>query len=147
MKDFNVNPYVYNTSSTPTKKEQVVYSDISLNLDFNPGTKDITRLLEEESIKNSLRNLLKTSRYERVYNPLYGGSLNQILFEQIDDRNILAVDTIVRTAIENYEPRVQVLDVVSTGLVDENTLAMTLLYTIINRQGQQRLDLQITRVR
>lgn len=146
MKDFNVNQYTYDTS-TPTKKEQVVYSDIPLNLDFHPGTKDISRLLEESSIKNSLKNLLKTSRYERIYNPLYGGGLNQILFEQIDDRNILALDVIVRKAIENYEPRVQVIDVITTGLVDDNTLALTLVYSIINRQGQQRLDLQITRVR
>lgn len=70
------------------------YSDIPTNLDFHPGTKDIARLTDEVAIKTAIRNILKTSFYER-YDALFGSNLNKLLFEQLDRRTITSVEQII----------------------------------------------------
>lgn len=122
------------------------YSDIPTNLDFHPGTKDIARLTDEVAIKTAIRNILKTSFYER-YDALFGSNLNKLLFEQLDRRTITSVEQIIRTALESYEPRVRVDEVIVTGLTDELTLGITLQYTILNTASPQKLVLTIERVR
>lgn len=144
MNDFN--PGAYTLTGT-SKKQEALYSDVALTFDFHPGTKDIVRITEQVSIANSLKNILKTNKYERLYNPRFGANLNQMLFELLDSRNLSMIESTIRFAIENYEPRVKVRDVIVTGLVDEETVAITLVYDIINIEGLQTLDLQITRVR
>lgn len=140
-------PSLYTQNSSKSTKQEAVYSDIPLSFDFHPGTKDVTRLLDDDAVKASLKNILKTSRYERTFNPLFGANLNRMLFEQLDERSIENIDVLIRSAVESFEPRVNLLDVVVGGLIDENTLAVTLFYTVLNRPARQQLDLTIVRVR
>jgi phage baseplate assembly protein W len=146
MKEFDSTAYTTSGASTASLQRNV-FSDIPTNFEFHPGTKDLARVLDEEAIKQSLKNILKTNRYERLYNPLFGSNLNAMLFEQLDDRNLDDVDILIRTAIENFEPRVALIDVVVSGLVDDNTVAVTLFYSTLNNPVEQRLDVTITRVR
>lgn len=144
MNTFNSSKYIQGNSKGG---QEVVYSDIPINFDFHPGTKDLARVTDEQAVKNSLRSILKTSRYERLFNPFFGANLNRMLFENLDERNIDNIETLIRTSIENFEPRVILKDVVVGGLVDDSTLAIDLIYSIRNNTGEQRLSLSITRVR
>ena len=42
-----------------------LYSDLNLNFNKNPATKDIAKLKDVEAVKRSVRNLILTNRFER----------------------------------------------------------------------------------
>lgn len=141
----NFDPNKY--SQTGNGKDSVVFSDLTTDLKRHPGTGDITRVTDIESVKNSLRNILKTNHYERIYNPLFGANINAMLFELLDDSTNEVVKSMVISAISNFEPRVKVIDIVVSALVDTNTLTLTIVYAVLNNPDPQILELKVTRIR
>lgn len=86
---------------------------IDFDMDFlaNPITKDILKKTNEDSIAQSLSNLLQTAHYERLFNANLGCNLKRFLFEQIDDITTNNIKEEIFQTITNYEPRVKLLDV------------------------------------
>ena len=50
----------------------VVYSDFDLSFLKHPNTKDITILKDLDAVKQSIKNLILTSRGERPFQPTLG---------------------------------------------------------------------------
>lgn len=98
---------------TTTKElSSIMYSDFSNNLGIHPVTGNITRVINQSSVKQALRNLILTNTGERLYKPDMGLDLTKYLFENIisDTDNFLIKNKIIKL-IEIYEPRVELLDV------------------------------------
>ena len=57
------------------------FRDISLSFTRHPITNDITILRNEDAIKKSVINLVRTSINERFFNSLLGTSVGNTLFE------------------------------------------------------------------
>ena len=107
---------------TPTvtlRKEKVVFSDFFKNFNVHPEKKDLARHVNEYAVSEALKNLLLTNRGERFFNNEYGCELNRMLFEQIDPFTISTINTTVRTAIENFEPRARVISINCRGVPDQ----------------------------
>jgi phage baseplate assembly protein W len=66
----------YTTRDVETsQKESVRFSDIDLNFDMNPITKDINTLKNEEAVKRSIRNIVLTNFGEKKFQPFFGGDV------------------------------------------------------------------------
>jgi len=65
-------------ATTTIKK---IYSDIDLSFNRNPVTGDVTISYDEQAVLRSVRNLLLTNRYERLFQPNVGSNLTGLLFE------------------------------------------------------------------
>ncbi len=89
------------------------YSDIDLNFTAHPVTKDVSKKLNENAIAASIRNLLLTSHYERLFNPDIGSNLKKLLFEPIDNVTTSIIQDMIFETIKNYEPRVTIQEVVA----------------------------------
>tara|TARA_Y100000004_G_scaffold196846_1_gene268384 strand:- start:2399 stop:2830 length:432 start_codon:yes stop_codon:yes gene_type:complete len=100
------------TTTNKSKRSNRIYSDLNLSFTKNPVTKDVSKLHDIIAIKRSVKNIILTNKYERPFNPDFGCNLRGYLFENITDPLMIAIKDRVTLAIEEYEPRVSVEDVV-----------------------------------
>ena len=90
------------------------FSDLDLDFSAHPVTKDVVKKLNDNAIAGSIRNLLLTSHYERLFNPELGSNLKKMLFEPIDNITTSIIQGMILQTIQNYEPRVTIQDVIAT---------------------------------
>lgn len=108
------------------------FKDISLSFSRNPLTNDIIPIYNEDAIKKSVINLVRTHLQERFFNPLIGSSVVSLLFENSTSQNTLGIENEIETLLNNYEPRIQLISV--EVLVSEETeihLDVSITYNII----------------
>ena len=57
------------------------WSDLDLDFQAHPVTKDIVVKTDVEAVKRSVRDLILTNRYERPFQPQIDGGVTRHLFE------------------------------------------------------------------
>ena len=118
----------------PVERISKGFKDISGSFQINPLNEDLIALKNETAIARSLRNLVLTERGERPFAPNLGCGVNALLFENMDSVTTSVVrDEIIQT-IDNYEPRVSLIDVKVDADTDENELFITIQYQVIGAE-------------
>ena len=117
------------------------FKDISLSFKRHPVTNDILALTNEDAIKRSVRNLVETVNEERFFNPLIGSRVRESLFEVPDNTIRATLKAQIENSILNFEPRVNLTDVIINHPNDTNDLEVTVAYDII---GQEATPQEIT---
>ena len=117
----------------PAYTEQVSrgFKDISFSFTRHPVTNDVTVLRNEAAIKKSVQNLVKTRINERFFNDLLGLSVEASLFEVVGSDISSSLTEEIKTLLENFEPRIKVLDIIVNDTQDYNGLYITIKYSII----------------
>tara|TARA_Y100000361_G_scaffold149476_1_gene163782 strand:+ start:631 stop:1095 length:465 start_codon:yes stop_codon:yes gene_type:complete len=64
-----------------------------------------------EAVKNNIRNLLQTNPGERLMQPNLGVELRSVIFQQIDESTLIAIQDIILDKIEFWLPFVEVKDI------------------------------------
>ena len=123
------------------QRQSRAFKDISLSFKRHPVTNDILALTNEDAIKRSVRNLVETVNEERFFNPLIGSHVRESLFKLADNSLRATLKTQIRTTIENFEPRVNLTDVIVNHPNDSNDLEIVIVYDII---GQEATPQEIT---
>jgi len=107
------------------------FKDISLSFEPHPVTKDLPVLSNERAIARSVRNLVETIPTERFFNPLLGSNVRRSLFEFVDYGTAGVIEDQIRTAINNFETRVDNVVVNVDVRPDDNTFEVTVIFDII----------------
>ena len=107
------------------------FKDISLSFSRHPITNDIPAIFNEDAIKKSVMNLVRTKIGERFFNPLLGSNIEAMLFELTTNRLDDALIEEIRNTINNFEPRVNLRDVSINGDFDNNEIYAEIVYDII----------------
>lgn len=137
---------VANVFTAKTKKINL-YQDFKKNLEISPISSDITVWKDEDAVKESIKNLILTDRGERLMQPELGGDINALLFENITPAVLILIQNQVRTTIELYEPRAELIDVTATSNIDDNTVRVNIQFYITNVQQPIKLDVFLERTR
>jgi phage baseplate assembly protein W len=124
-----------------------LFSDLDLNFKPHPISKDVSKRINDNAIKSSLRNLLQTSYYERPFHSEIGSPLRQLLFEMAGPFNREIIKRAVEDTINNFEPRVSLTNVEVRYTPDQNTVEITIEYRILNSSTPQLLQLALERTR
>ena len=125
------------------------FKDISLSFARHPVTDDIGVFTNENSIKRSVMNLVRTRLGERVYNPLIGSKIEDQMFEVADSSMAMELEDDVELLLDNFEPRVTNIGVKITYPMDTNDLTVEISYDIVGITApRQNIDfiLQSTRI-
>ena len=85
-----------------------------------------------EQTKSNLINYLLTNRGERVFNPMFGADLRNLLFENVLDRTTDELQTRIQNDIQRFFPQVDVKQIRFDNEPDRNTINFTLTYTVEN---------------
>ena len=126
------------------------YIDIDLSFQKHPGTKDIRKKYDHEAVKQSLKNLLLSSKWDKPFDPDYGAGLKDWLFEQnhISDSILAAVvERKILEVITQYEPRVIVNQLIVSSPPDSHNLEITLVFSTQMNKELTPLAFTFKRVR
>lgn len=105
------------------------YIDLDLNFIRHPLTDDIAVKKDVSAIFTSLKNLVKTNNFERPFHPEIGCQLHSLLFEQMTSTIIASIERTIKYAIDNFEPRVELISVVV--IPNDHKLDVNLTYRIL----------------
>lgn len=133
--------------ATKLIRKDYIFTDFTTDLDQHPGTGDVARVVNENSVKRAIRNLLLTNFYEVPFQPQRGSNIRALLFENITPATELLLEDAVVQTIENYEPRCQNLKVTVSGDPDNNGYNVTIVFSIINNPQPTSVELVLSRVR
>ncbi len=114
------------------------FRDISLSFEPHPVTKDITILRDTACIRTSVSNIVQTIRGERFFDELFGSNVRSSFFEFVDFAASASIETEIREAIQNFEPRVSELDVTVDAIPDDNTFEVTLVFSLIGEAAPRQ---------
>ena len=107
------------------------FKDISFSFKRHPVTNDVTVLKNEDAIKKSVQNLVRTHIGERFFNELLGSSIENSLFELVGEDIGASLEEEIDTLIENFEPRVRTTKIDVNTEQDYNGLYITIKYNIV----------------
>ena len=115
----------------PVQRLSKGFKDLSASFQTNPLSNDLIALKNESAIARSVRNLVLTGRGERPFQPILGTGVSRLLFENMDKLTASAIRSEIRTTIENYEPRVEINEILVEPDFEGNAFHVTLQYFII----------------
>jgi len=107
--------------------EIIIYSDLN---SYSPSKKFL--LKNVESVYSSLENIFSTNKEERLFRPEFGESLDEFLFELMDDITAMRLEDFIIEAVGKWEPRVTLDHKLSsvTAIPEENRYDVLLVFEI-----------------
>jgi len=132
---------------TPRTRNNEFFSDFESNLERIPGREDIARRINEQAVRDSIRNLVLTDRGERLFQPDIGCDIRGSLFENIDQNTILILKENIKSTIRQYEPRCIVKDIIVNANIDRHEVFVKIIFSVINSNRNLSLTIDLSRVR
>ncbi len=123
------------------------FRDLDLNFTIHPIRKDINTHKNEYAIINSVKNLVSTNHYDRPFRPEIGSSIRNLLFENIDTIIAAQLERAVQETINNFEPRVQINQVIAIPDPENNRYKLTLDFFVINNTNPITINFYLERIR
>ena len=105
---------------------------VGVALPFNTPAVFQTVYTTKEQLKYNIINFLLTNKRERIFNPNFGASIRDKVFEQITADTIDTLDSQIRTGINQYFSNVVITDLTFGGTPDQNLLTIQFSYTVTN---------------
>ena len=105
-------------------------TDLNLSFEINSNTGDFNKLSTEAVIRRSLDTILTTGMMEKPFREDFGSDVAIRLFEVVGSRDIPAIESQIRNAIDRNEPRIQLIDLAVYGDFLNNRLEVTISYMI-----------------
>ena len=110
------------------------FKDISLSFKPHPVTDDLQVLKNEDAIRRSVRNIVQTIPTERFFNSLLGSDVQRSLFEFVDFGTASTIRQQVAIALDNFEPRIENVDVSVDPQPEDNNFDVTVIFDIIGQE-------------
>jgi phage baseplate assembly protein W len=107
------------------------FKDISLSFARHPVTNDILTVRNEDAIKKSVTNLVKTSIGERFFNSLIGSTVIDSLFELNTTGISIVLEEEIKTLLNNFEPRIKLREILIEDEPDLNEINVNIVYDIV----------------
>jgi phage baseplate assembly protein W len=125
------------------------FKDISLSFLRNPVTNDVLAIKNEDAIKKSVINLVRTRLGERFFNRLLGTKVNNSIFELQTPEIAYALEVEIEILLKNFEPRINLSTVSATFPEESNDINIRISYDVVGLPfPRQQIEflLQPTRV-
>ena len=122
-------------------------SDFLTSFAVSPVGNQLGRVVNERAVVQSLKNIISTDIGERLFQPNIGSDVRKMLFENVAKDNLTMVSSYIQTAILRNEPRVSLTNVDVTSYPEENGIAITIYYTLINNPEPLSFTYILKRVR
>jgi len=127
-----------------------LFSDIPFFLSRNSFTSDLNLKKDGNCIRQSIKNIVLTRFGEKPFNYDFGSVVNDLLFENIDNRDVrlTGYKTQIQSVINRYEPRALVIEVNFTvNQSDPRVLDIEIVYQNTISGARQTITISIERTR
>ena len=122
------------------------YSDIDLSF-AKKSNGDIFKKTEAAAVKQAVKTLIQTNFGERPFNYYFGSNIRALLFEPVTPDVIDEIKLNIRLAIENFEPRAELLDVRVLDEIDRNSINVSIRFKVVNTDEQVEIQTAFSRLR
>jgi phage baseplate assembly protein W len=122
------------------------YRDLTLSFRPNPITGDLSTVSNEKSINQSIKNLVFYNFYDIPFEPRIGSNLRAKLFDLLTPMLADSIKQDIKEVIENYEPRVDLIDVRVVANDSKNGIDVTIVYTAKTSTEEITLNYFLSRV-
>lgn len=123
------------------------YSDLDLNFAANPVTGDLSLKYDENAVKAAVKNLVMTQNYERPFHSEIGNQIRGLLFNPASPMMDALLTRAIQDTINNFEPRVVLMNVKVASNPDNNAVYCSILFRIVNTSKPVSLELTLQRTR
>lgn len=128
--------------------KEILFSDIDLRFQAHPITGRLNVLKNEDAIKQSVKNVVLYNFYEKPYNVDFGGNILDMLFEPLTPLSVVTIKEAIRSTINNYEPRANLIDVKIKPIdTDNNTVDVSIIFSILNNPEPLSTSIIVEKVR
>jgi len=137
--------------NTAKGREKAIYTDLHLDiklkfplrneLEKTYQVRDIISDVNLDAISNAFISLLTTSPGEKILNPLFGINFGDLLFLPVTEERAGVIGSTIISNIEKFEPRVKLLNLTLTPVIDQQEYICDFVYTI-PRFNNQELNLK-----
>ena len=151
----NWTPSVKSTSTKQSRK----FKDIDLDFGRNIVTNDVNTVEDVIAIKRSVKNLVQTNFYERLFHPELGCGVRQLLFENYTPLTAIFLKRKIEEVLVNNEPRISLTSIIInddtfesmnpaiSDDVDSNRLRVDIHFYIVGISLPQIVNVQLQRLR
>ena len=132
----------------PVQRASKGFKDISMSFKVSPLTSDLIANKNETAIARSIRNLILTVPGERPFNPELGSEVSRLLFNPMDDITTDSLREQISNTINNFEPRVNLRQVVVQPNFDVGEYDISIRYDIVGIEAStQQLSFALQQTR
>jgi phage baseplate assembly protein W len=124
-----------------------IFSDFDAAFTLHPTTKDIPIKADVEAIKFSVKSLILTNHFERPFQSQIGSGIRGMLFELMGPMTNIVIREEISQVLDNYEPRIDVTDIVIIPEEDSNSLYVTIKFVIKNTTREYTVNVALERTR
>ena len=118
------------------------YKDLDFAFKQNPNTNDVGIKKNNDAVIQSCLNILRTNHGERPFDYNFGANLRAYLFENMTNITAANMSTSINTALQNWEPRIEVLNTNIQAIADDNEVYITVTGRI--KSTNEILDISTT---
>lgn len=123
------------------------YKDLDFSFKQNPNTNDVGIKKDNAAVIQSCLNILRTNHGERPFDYNFGANLRAYLFENMTNITAANMSTNIKTALKNYEPRIDVLNVNIQAQASENDVFITVTGKVVSTNEIVDISTTIERLR
>lgn len=138
------------SASSEVDSLKATFTDLKLDIELSKKVglglsprlaKDIVVSEDVQAIRNSLYNIFSTKKGQKLLSPNFGSSLEQFLFESVTSSVGEMIGNSILNALQNYEPRIDVLAVNVYPQQDLNQYRIQVIFNFLNFKKQSALDI------
>ena len=107
------------------------FKDINLSFKRHPVTNDVVTIRDEDAIKRSVKNIIFTILGEKPFEPNFGSVINNALFDLNTNLSEIRISDEIKASLDNYEPRIDNIEVTVQVAPDRNEMNCTVQYDIV----------------
>ena len=126
---------------------QITYKDLDFTFKQNPNTNDVGIKKDNAAVIQSCLNILRTNHGERPFDYEFGANLRAYLFENMNNITAANIGTSVNIALQNYEPRLEVLNTNVQTRSEDNEVYITVTGRVISTNEIIDVSTTIERLR
>jgi len=131
----------------PTKKNTRLYQDIDLDFEPHPLTGDVTVKQNEDAIKRAVRNLVLYNQYEKPFDPKFGSSIREMLFENVQTSTAMGIEKRIQFLLEQNEPRINLIGVKANPDEENSSYEIIITFSTLNVLDPITTTIYLQRIR
>ena len=121
------------------------YVDFDMDFTKHPAHGDLSTVKKSTAISRSIRNLLSTQANERLFQPDIDSGIGILLFENFSPLTTSRLESVIKQAIEKYEPRADLQNVTVHAREEENAYQIIITYIPDNDVLETNLEVYLER--
>jgi len=123
------------------------YQDLDFDFTANPITGDVAKVKNVASVKRGINNILLTENSERLFQPEVGSGLKNLLFEPMTNLTAQLLEDEVRSAIDAWENRAQVININVIPEEEYNRYRVAVVFRLMTDTTEQQTEVLLSRER